>query len=54
MDISPLSPEGEGPAEVCVVGLWHDITVRVLDLPRLQEKHCEQLGGGTDTPTHLK
>jgi DNA damage-binding protein 1 len=43
VDIHPLVSGAR--ADVCAVGLWQDITVRVLQLPTLQELHKEQLGG---------
>ena len=48
VDIHPLVSGAR--ADVCAVGLWQDITVRVLQLPTLQELHKEQLGGGGDIP----
>jgi DNA damage-binding protein 1 len=44
IDISPLSPD-ENKASFCSVGLWNDISVRVLKLPDLLEVHRERLDG---------
>ncbi|RWS30639.1 DNA damage-binding protein 1-like protein [Leptotrombidium deliense] len=44
IDINPLR-EGSEKAEICCVGLWNDISVRVLHLPELSEMHKEMLGG---------
>ncbi|XP_012275586.1 DNA damage-binding protein 1 [Orussus abietinus] len=43
LDISSL--EGSGDARLAAVGLWTDISVRVLTLPGLQEINKELLGG---------
>lgn len=39
-----LGPGGE--AALLGVGLWTDISVRVLRLPALEPLHTERLGGG--------
>ena len=44
MDIS-LQGNQEG-AELCAIGLWTDISVRLLKLPTLEQVHSEPLGGG--------
>ena len=44
IDISPLSPDEE-KASFCSVGLWSDISIRVLKLPDLMEMHKERLDG---------
>lgn len=31
---------------ICAVGLWTDISIRILNLPSLKEMHKEMLGGG--------
>ncbi len=46
VDITPLK-EGSNQAELCAVGLWTDISVRLLKLPDLQKLHVEMLGGGS-------
>nr|CAG4640606.1 EOG090X00HD [Eulimnadia texana] len=42
LDITPL---GTSKAEICSVGLWTDISARILRLPNLEELHKEPLGG---------
>ena len=44
MDISLHGNEER--AEVCAIGLWTDISVRLLRLPSLEQLHSEPLGGG--------
>ncbi|GAB6033172.1 DNA damage-binding protein 1a [Chamberlinius hualienensis] len=44
LDISPIDGKCE-KSELCVVGLWNDISARVLKLPDLTELHKESLGG---------
>lgn len=45
LDITPLGePGGESP--LCAVGLWTDISARVLKLPCFTALHKEMLGGG--------
>ena len=47
IDITPLGSEEENTkADICAVGLWEDITVRILKLPSLEEITKESLGGG--------
>lgn len=42
LDINPL----RGPkANICSVGLWTDISIRILQLPNLNEMHFEKLEG---------
>ncbi len=45
VDITPLK-EGEPRAEICAVGLWTDISARILKLPNFDKMHVEMLGGG--------
>lgn len=45
IDITPLR-EGEDQATLCAVGLWTDISARVLRLPSFESLHVEMLGGG--------
>lgn len=45
LDITPLQ-EGAGSADLVAVGLWTDITARILRLPSLEEVNRESLGGG--------
>lgn len=45
LDITPLG-EGGGESQLCAVGLWTDISARVLKLPCFTAMHKEMLGGG--------
>ena len=44
IDISPL---GDGPAKLAAVGMWNDMTVRVLKLPTLEQIHQCSLASET-------
>ena len=44
IDITPLT-EGDKRSEIVAVGLWTDITVRLLKLPTFEEITKEALGG---------
>ncbi|KAE8747775.1 hypothetical protein FOCC_FOCC005387 [Frankliniella occidentalis] len=44
LDITPLQ-EGATSAQLVAVGLWTDITARILRLPNLEEVNRESLGG---------
>ena len=44
LDITPLG-EGETKAKLCSVGLWTDISARILQLPDFTCIHTEMLGG---------
>lgn len=46
LDISPIG-EGAIKSDYIAVGLWTDITARVLRVPDLSEATKEFLGGGT-------
>lgn len=51
LDLTPISVGSQlntsaPKAEVCAVGLWTDISARLLKLPTLEEFHKEPLGGG--------
>lgn len=46
MDLTPLR-EGEEKSHLCAIGLWTDISARVLSLPDFNSLHVEMLGGGT-------
>ena len=50
LDVTPLAEvNGCGDvdtAQLCVVGLWTDISARILRLPSLESLHVEMLGGG--------
>lgn len=45
LDITPLGENG-GESGLCAVGLWTDISARVLRLPCFSPLHKEMLGGG--------
>ena len=45
LDITPLK-EGESKASLVAVGLWTDISARILQLPNFENLHTEMLGGG--------
>lgn len=45
LDISPLG-DGVTTSEYIAVGLWTDITARILRIPDLSEATKEFLGGG--------
>ena len=53
LDLTPLSAAAGSntvaKAEICAVGLWTDISARLLKLPTLEEFHKEPLGGGIQT-----
>ena len=46
IDVTPLTESGR--ADICAVGLWTDISARVLRLPSLESAHVEMIGGGKD------
>jgi DNA damage-binding protein 1 len=45
LDVTPLQ-DSSNKAEIVAVGLWTDISARILHLPRLEEVNREFLGGG--------
>jgi len=45
IDVTPLT-EGASRSDIVAVGLWTDISVRLLKLPSLEEIAKEPLGGG--------
>ena len=45
VDVTPLA-EGRDQADLCAVGLWTDVSVRLLQLPSLTPVHTQLLGGG--------
>ena len=45
LDITPLQ-DGETRADLITVGLWTDISARILRLPSFEGLHTEMLGGG--------
>ncbi|XP_071476122.1 DNA damage-binding protein 1-like [Diadema antillarum] len=44
LDVTPLK-EGADFTDLCAVGLWTDITARILKLPSMETMHVESLGG---------
>jgi hypothetical protein len=49
-----INPVGSNEvAQYCAVGLWTDISVRVLRLPSLEQITKEILGGGQNIFSHL-
>lgn len=47
LDITPLG-DSNGLSPLCAIGLWTDISARILKLPSFELLHKEMLGGGTD------
>ena len=45
LDITPLK-EGTDFTDLCAVGLWTDISARILKIPSMEVMHKEMLGGG--------
>ena len=45
LDITPLS-DSSSQSDFCAVGLWTDISARILKLPSFESMHVEMLGGG--------
>lgn len=45
IDLSPID-EKSGLSKLVGVGLWTDISVRILGVPDLQHTHTEKLMGG--------
>lgn len=52
VDITPLR-DGEEKSDLCAVGLWTDISARVLRLPSFESLHVEMLGGGKILTCHV-
>ena len=48
VDLTPLK-DGEEKSHLCAIGLWTDISARVLSLPEFNSLHVEMLGGGSST-----
>lgn len=46
LDITPLG-DSSGLSPLCAIGLWTDISARILKLPSFELLHKEMLGGGT-------
>lgn len=47
LDITPLG-DSNGLSPLCAIGLWTDISARILKLPSFELLHKEMLGGGMD------
>lgn len=47
LDITPLR-DNSGMSPLCAIGLWTDISARILKLPSFDLLHKEMLGGGRD------
>lgn len=47
LDITPLG-DSNGQSPLCAIGLWTDISARILKLPSFELLHKEMLGGGAD------
>lgn len=45
LDITPLG-DSNGMSSLCAIGLWTDISARILKLPSFELLHKEMLGGG--------
>ena len=48
MDITPLGAD-KHKAEICAIGLWTDISVRLVTLPKFENLYTQPLGGGEST-----
>ena len=46
LDITPMSGDTSARSDLCAIGLWTDISARVLKLPNFESLHVEMLGGG--------
>ena len=44
VDITPL--DGTSKADYCAIGMWTEISARILKLPNFELLHTEMLGGG--------
>ena len=47
VDVTPLGDDLSAKSDLCAIGLWTDISVRLLKLPSLETVHTQPLGGGT-------
>lgn len=50
LDITPLG-DSNGMSPLCAIGLWTDISARILKLPSFELLHKEMLGGGRNLPS---
>ena len=48
VDVTPLGDDLSAKSDLCAIGLWMDISVRLLKLPSLEIIHTQPLGGGTE------
>ena len=46
VDVTPLGDDLTAKSDLCAIGLWTDISVRLLKLPSLEPIHTQPLGGG--------
>ena len=46
VDVTPLGDDLLARSDLCAIGLWTDISVRLLKLPSLEHIHTQPLGGG--------
>ena len=46
VDVTPLGDDLSAKSDLCAIGLWTDISVRLLKLPSLEIIHTQPLGGG--------
>ncbi len=46
LDLGSLHNNNGDNADICAVGLWNDISARILTLPNLEQVFNEQLKGG--------
>ena len=51
VDVTPLGDVER--SNICTIGLWTDISVRVLSLPSLETMHTEPLPGGESHDCHM-
>ena len=47
VDITPLGAEKQ-KSEICAIGLWTDISVRLVTLPKFENLYTQPLGGGKE------
>lgn len=46
VDINPIASEDKSKSSICAVGLWTEISVRLLALPNFENIYTQPLGGG--------
>ena len=52
VDVTPLGDDLSAKSDLCAIGLWTDISVRLLKLPSLEIIHTQPLGGGIRVSTN--